>query len=131
MIRKSLLLVACFVWLLALVGCGGGASDPMVGTWSLKLNEDMKKMMPKDAKEPTVTAEFKGDKTFEVKMNMDGKEQVVSGTYELKEKELTMKATMEDGKPSNDKPEVVTLSEDKKSFPLPGAGAMMGSMHKN
>src|SRR5688572_12061625 len=124
--RKSLSLLVCLAWMLTLIGCG--SSNPMVGTWSLKINDEMMKMMPKGTTPPKVTAEFKGDNTFEVKTNMDGKEQTVSGTYELKDKSLTMKQTMEDGKPSDDKPETVTLSADMKSFPLPGAGSMMGSM---
>lgn len=127
MTKTRVLLVVCLAWMLALVGCGGG--NPMVGTWTLKLNDAIKNA-PGGGDAPIATAEFKADNTFEVKTKMGGSEQTVSGTYELKDKELTMKTTKEDGKPSSDKPEVVTLSDDMKSFPVPGA-AGMGSMVKS
>jgi uncharacterized protein (TIGR03066 family) len=117
-------LIALFA-IFFVVGCG--SSDPMVGTWKMELSEELKKNMPKDQK-VDVVAEFKADKTFSVSMDMMGRKDTVSGTYELKDKTLTMKQTMESGKPSNET-STATLSDDMKSFSAPGTESM-GKMVK-
>ncbi len=106
-------------------GCGGG--NPMVGTWKLVLNDDIKAKMPAGEK-ADVSVEFKADKTFVVLMDMRGRKEEISGTYELKDKTLTMHQKMEGGKPS-DETQTATLSDDGKSFTAPGMDAM-GKMVK-
>jgi hypothetical protein len=121
-------LVPAMLGLLFVVGCG--ASNPAVGTWKLQMSEDMKKNMPPGAAEPNVTAEFKADNTFSISADFMGQKKTGSGTYTVEEKTIKMKTTMEDGKAaSNPKEESVTLSEDGKSFDLPGSGGM-GKMVK-
>lgn len=120
----ALSLVA-FVLLLA-VGCGKGG-NPMVGTWKMEFSDDLKSKMPKDSK-MDIVAEFKDDKTFTVKVDVMGRKDDVSGTYELKEKELTMNQKMESGKPSTEV-QKATLSDDMKSFTAPGMESM-GKMIK-
>lgn len=121
---KKLLTLAVCLFSLLLVGCG--ASDPMVGTWKLKL-DDKAKDLPA-AMKPEATAEFKGDKTFTVSLKAGERTENMTGTYTLEGKTLVMTATSEGGKPASDK-ETVTLSDDMKSFPLPGSSGM-GQMVK-
>lgn len=102
----------------ALIGCSK-ASDPMVGTWKLQVDEAIASKMPAGEK-IEVTVEFKADKTFAVHSTMGSRHDDIEGTYTLEGKTLTMTTTKEDGKPSSDKPETVTLSEDMKSFEMPG-----------
>lgn len=111
----------------ALVMYGCGSSDPMVGTWKMEFAEEVKSKMPKDQK-ADIVAEFKADKTFNVKLDLMGRKDEVSGTYELKEKTLTMHQTMEGGKPSNET-QTATMSDDMKSFTAPGMETM-GKMVK-
>lgn len=114
----KLRLFICALVAYALAGCSGGG-DPMVGTWKLKLDDAVASKMPAGESVDT-TVEFKADKTFAVDMKMGSRSQKIEGNYTLEDKKLTMTATKEDGKPSNDKPEVVTLSDDMKSFDMPG-----------
>ena len=114
-----------FVLLLG-IGCGG-SSNPMVGTWKMEFSEDVKAKMPKDQK-AEIVAEFKDDKTFTVKVDLLGRKDDVSGTYELKDKELTMNQKMESGKPSSEV-QKATMSDDMKSFTAPGMESM-GKMVK-
>jgi len=99
----------------------------MVGTWKMVLADTVKDKMPKDQK-VDVVAEFKEDKTFTVKLDVLGNKDEVAGTYELKDKTLTMNQTSEGGKPSKET-STATLSEDMKSFTAPGMEAM-GKMVK-
>ena len=99
----------------------------MVGTWKMELSDGMKEKMPAGQK-LDIVAEFKEDNTFSVKLDAMGRKDEVSGTYELKGKELTMHQKMESGKPSDEK-EKVTLSDDMKSFTAPGTESM-GKMVK-
>lgn len=121
--KKLLTFAVCLVSLL-LTGCG--ASDPMVGTWKLQLDEKAN-ALPAGMK-PEATAEFKSDKTFSVTMKMGERTEDISGTYTVEGKSVTMAASMEGGKPSTEK-QNVTLSDDMKSFPMPGAGEL-GKMVK-
>lgn len=114
--KLRLFIVALVAYVLA--GCSGGG-DPMVGTWKLKLDDAIASKLPAGEK-MEATVEFKADKTFAVDMNMGSKSQKIEGNYTLEGKTLTMTATKEDGKPSSDKPEVATLSDDMKSFDMPG-----------
>ena len=117
---------AVLTLLIATVGCG--ASNAMVGTWKLEVDESMKKMVPADFKPPTM--EFKGDNTFTANIEVAGKTSSASGTYKLDGKNLSVTMEVEDGKPTtNKKTETVTLSDDMKSFDMPGA-AGMGKMVK-
>lgn len=113
---KNLFALLALLCLFVVTGCG--SSNPMVGTWKLMLNEDVARVMPADQK-PDVTVEFKGDNTFRVDMKMGERAQNVEGTYKLEGKTLTMHQTKEDGKPS-DETETATLSDDMKSFEMPG-----------
>lgn len=114
---------------LYLAGCGSAASSPMVGTWELQLSEKATKMMPPGSPKPNLTLEFKGDGTFEGSADMGGKKSTAGGTYKLEGKTLTMTTTKEDGKIHDGKPETATLSDDMKSFSMPG-GEEMGKMVK-
>jgi uncharacterized protein (TIGR03066 family) len=121
-------LIASFVALLAVlmvVGCG--SSNPMVGTWKMEFAEAVKDKMPKD-QNTDIVAEFKADNTFNVKIDLMGRKDEVSGTYELKDKTLTMHQKMEGGKPS-DETQTATMSDDMKSFTAPGMESM-GKMVK-
>ena len=91
----------------------------MVGTWKLQVAEAVASKMPAGEK-LDATVDFKADKTFKVDMNMGSRHQTIEGTYTLEGKTLTMTSTKEDGKESHDKPEVATLSDDMKSFEMPG-----------
>lgn len=124
--RKVLAFSLVTFVLLAAVGCGG-SSNPMVGTWKMELSDEVKKKMPADQK-VDIVAVFKDDKTFTVKVDVMGRKDDVSGTYELKDKELTMHQKMESGKPSNET-QKATMSDDMKSFTAPGMEAM-GKMVK-
>lgn len=95
----------------------------MVGTWKLQMDESALKEMPAGMKAPEMTLEFKGDGTVTGSFVMGEMKSTMSGTYSLEGKKLTMKVTHEDGKPSDGgKEDVITLSDDMKSFELPGAG---------
>jgi hypothetical protein len=139
--RKTFGILVCLLAMLS-VGCGkaetsadttattGSApatANPMVGSWKLEPTEAMKKEM--GDKIPTATAEFKDDNTFVMTMTQGERTDSISGKYTLADKTLTLTPEAEDGKPSNDKPETVTLSDDMKSFPTPGASDM-GKMVK-
>lgn len=123
--RKYLASFLVSLALLVAVGCG--SSNPMVGTWKMELNEAAKKTMPANEK-VDVVANFTADNKFSVKLDVMGRQDEVSGTYELKDKTLTMKQTMESGKPSSEI-STATLSDDMKSFTAPGLDAM-GKMVK-
>ena len=99
----------------------------MVGTWKMEFSDAVKEKMPKDQK-AEIVAEFKDDKTFTVHVDVLGRKDDVSGTYELKGTELTMNQTMEGGKPSKDV-QKANMSDDMKSFTAPGM-ADMGKMVK-
>lgn len=121
---KKLVVFAICSACLFMAGCG--SSNPMVGTWKLELDGQAKELP--EAMKPVATAEFKSDNTFNVNMTMGERKEELSGTYALDGKSLTMNVTMEGGKPSTEK-ETVTLSDDMKSFPLPGPSGM-GNMVK-
>ena len=108
------------------IGCAK-SGNPMVGTWKMEFSDDVKSKMPKDQK-ADIVAVFNEDKTFNVKVDVMGRKDDVSGTYELKDKELTMLQKMESGKPSNET-QKATLSDDMKSFTAPGMESM-GKMVK-
>ena len=93
----------------------------------MELSEGMKQKMPAGEK-MDIVAEFKDDNTYTVKVDAMGRKDDVSGTYELKDKELTMHQKMESGKPS-DETEKATLASDMKSFSIGGTGSM-GKMVK-
>ena len=112
--------------MLLAIACGK-SSNPMVGTWKMEFSDAVQEKMPKDQKSDIV-AEFKEDNTFTVKVDLLGRKDDVSGTYELKDKKLTMHQKMESGKPSNETQEA-TLSDDMKSFTAPGMESM-GKMVK-
>lgn len=86
----------------------GCAKDPIVGTWT------------GDAPGPggqkaTVSMTFKSDKTFQATMAAGGKSLDFSGTYELKDKALSLTALKGDGKDipkAMQHPETATLSDD-------------------
>jgi uncharacterized protein (TIGR03066 family) len=103
--------------LLALIGCS--KPDPMVGTWQLQMDPAINSQLPSSQK-ISATVEFRADKTFTVDLNLGSRKEQLEGTYTLEGKTLTMTPTKENGKPSSDKPEVVTLSDDMKSFEMPG-----------
>ena len=123
--RKFFAPILALFALLSAFGCG--SSNPMVGTWKMEFSPEVKDKMPKDQK-ADIVAEFKDDKTFNVKLDLLGRKDEVSGTYELKDKELTMNQTMESGKPSNET-QKATMSDDMKSFTAPGMESM-GKMVK-
>lgn len=113
---------------MALVGCG--STNPMVGTWKLQIDESALQQMPPGMKKPDLTLEFKADGTMTGSFVTESRESTMAGTYKLDGKTLTMKMTEEDGKPRADaKEDSVTLSDDMKSFEIPGAGAQ-GKMVK-
>jgi len=121
-------LVPALLGLMLVVGCGAG--NPVVGTWKLQMSDDVKKNIPAGTTPPSVTAEFKADNTFTITADFMGQKQSGSGTYTVEEKTLKLKTTMENGKAAtNPREETVTLSEDGKSFDLPGSGGM-GKMVK-
>lgn len=123
--RKALAFsLVTFVLLLAMA-CG--ASNPMVGTWKMVFSDDVKSKMPA-GQSADIVAEFKADKTFVVKMDLLGRKDEVTGTYELKDKELTMHQKTEGGKPS-DETQKATMADDMKSFTAPGMESM-GKMVK-
>jgi len=111
-------LVCLILVLCSIIGCGG-SSDPMVGTWKLQPNPEVQSKMPA-GESFDATVEFKADKTFTVNMAIGSRKDELEGTYTLDGKTLTMTTTKEGGKPSNEKPETVTLSDDMKSFEMPG-----------
>ncbi len=117
---KKLLIFAVLTICLAITGCG--SSDPMAGTWKLEVSEDMKKLMGDNS--PTSTAVFK-DGTVKLTMAMGTRTEELEGTYKLEGKTLTITPTKEGGKPSNDKPETITLADDMKSFDMPGGVKMV------
>lgn len=121
--KKLITFAVCLLSLL-LIGCG--ASDPMVGTWKLQLDDNVK-ALPAEMR-PNAMAEFKADKTFTVSLKAGTRAEDMTGTYTLEGKTLVMTATSEGGKPASDK-ETVTLADDMKSFPLPGSSGM-GKMVK-
>ena len=124
--RKALaFFVASLVVVLA-IGCGG-SSNPMVGTWKMEFSDDVKSKMPKDQK-AEIVAVFNADNTFKVNVDVLGRKDEVTGTYELKDKDLTMKQKTENGKP-NDETQKATMSDDMKSFTAPGMESM-GKMVK-
>lgn len=118
---SKLMLVLVFCISLLLVGCS--KPDPMVGTWKMSLDDTLAKQLPKGMQMPTATLEFKADKTFTVTTVAAGKTSSMDGTYKLEGKSLTMTVANMEGKPAPEqmkKPETVTLSEDMKSFDMPG-----------
>jgi hypothetical protein len=118
---KRILVAVATVAAFAIMGCG--SSNPMVGTWKLQMSDEMKKNMPAGAK-ADVTIVFKDNSTFEASTDMMGMKSSAKGTYKLEDKKLTMTATEVDGQKKTDKPETVTLSDDKKSFDVPGGMGM-------
>lgn len=124
--RKLLAFPFAFVILFVVAGCGG-AGNPMVGIWKMEFSKEVQEKMPSDQK-ADIVAEFKADKTFNVKLDLLGRKDEVTGTYELKDKELTMHQKTEGGKPS-DETQKATLSDDMKSFTAPGMESM-GKMVK-
>lgn len=123
--RKVLAFSLLSIVFVLAMGCG--ASNPMVGTWKMEFADDVKSKMPKD-QNADIIAEFKADKTFVVKLDLLGRKDEVTGTYELKDKELTMHQKTEGGKPS-DEVQKATMSDDMKSFTAPGMESM-GKMVK-
>lgn len=124
--------VLCAVAALLAAGCAslGGSDNPMVGTWKMEADAKALEQLPPGAKAPEMTMEFKGDGTFTARMSgISSSDSNAEGTYKLEGNTLTLTLTKEDGKPSNDKPEAVVLSEDKKSFAIPGSDGM-GKMVK-
>ncbi len=115
--------------LLATLAIGCSKPNPMVGNWKMQLSADALKGMPAGMTAPTGTANFTADGKFTVNMDVMGMKQTMDGTYELKDKALTMTPKNSNGKPSTDKPETVTLADDMKSFDLPGSNGM-GKMVK-
>jgi len=111
-----------------LSGCKKGG-DAMVGTWKLQLDPSLASKMPAGMKAPDVSVEFKDGGTFTASIAAAGKTQTAEGTYKLDGKALTMTTTKEDGTTKAPKDEAVTLSDDMKSFDLPGANGM-GKMVK-
>jgi uncharacterized protein (TIGR03066 family) len=107
---------------LLLAGCKG--DSPLVGRWKLEPSAEARSS-PQGA--PTVSLEFKEDGTFSMLLVSEGRSDTLTGQYKLEGKTLTMTPTSEGGKPSSDPPEVITMSEDMKSFPAPGA-SHMGNM---
>lgn len=125
--RIQILLAALAVALL--LGCGG-SSNPMVGTWQMEMSEEVLKLMPKGQKPPSMSITFADDGTFKGTAAFGDETSEITGEYKLEGKSLTLTPKTEDGKPSNDKPETVTLADDMKSFPIPGSGAGEGKMVK-
>ncbi len=115
--KKLFVTLQFALFTLILIGCG--SSNPMVGTWKLQMDEAMTKSMPANMK-PDVNVEFKADNTFAIKMKIGDRNDDMEGTYKLDGKTLVMTQTKEGGKPSTDKPATATLSEDMKSFDMPG-----------
>lgn len=95
----------------------------MVGTWKLQISDEAKKLMPASA-EPTIVFDFKGDGKMTATIEGGGQKNSMEGTYTLVEKALTLTTTSENGKaPKSSTPVTVNLSDDMKSFEMPG---MMG-----
>jgi len=91
----------------SLVGCG---SNPAVGTWK--------------GSQAGITASItiNADKTFEAKVG-DAKEASLSGTWEAKDKEISLNATKAGGielPKEAQKPQTATLSDDGKSITMDG-----------
>jgi uncharacterized protein (TIGR03066 family) len=75
---------------------------------------------------PKVDVDFREDGTFTFLVKRGDRSDEIVGTYKLEGSQLTMTPTVEDGKPSKEKPITVTLSDDKRSFPMPeGAGTIV------
>lgn len=125
---KLKVLVPALLGLLVVGGCG--SSNAMVGTWKMEITpevqkqiDEAKKVMP-DMKLPEMTMTFKADNTVDATMTMGDTKNTASGTYSIDGKNLKVKMTTEDGKPSkNSREETATLSDDMKSFTInPGMG---------
>lgn len=121
--------ICALITVVALVSCKG-AGGPMVGDWSLELSEAAMKNWPASEAKPNVSMTFSGDGTWTGTASVAGKNTQASGTYTLDGKALKVTTKMEDGKEqSPPRVDTATLSEDEKSFELPGMGAL-GKMVK-
>lgn len=110
-------IVLAFAASLLSIGCG--KANPMVGTWKLV---SAKKVMPPGAKPLVVTAEFKSDNTYSLSDNLFGKKNTIEGTYKVEKKIVTLTLTKANGNPQGPStPITITLSNDGKSFELPGS----------
>lgn len=104
-------------------------SSPMAGAWKLEVSPEAMKDAPKDTKPPEMTMTFTEDGKFMAEMKFGETTSKAEGTFKLDGKSLTIDTVTEDGKPSKSKDETVTLSDDMKSFPIPGSEGM-GKMVK-
>lgn len=103
-----------FLCAASIVVSGCSSSNSVVGTW--KSSET--------GRDSSATFEIKADNTFSAQMT-GTRSDSISGNYKLDGKTLTFTPTMEDGKPSSDEALTVTLSDDMKSFDMPGSGKMV------
>ena len=96
--KKVIALVLCALIAVALVGCSGGSSDGVVGTWKYVLSEEEKQEWLTVGEElgqgmiATIedrVIEVKSDGTWELK-SISTKEIIDQGKYTVKEKSITM-----------------------------------------
>ncbi len=108
---KKFVLPLALLLVIALCGCG---KDLLVGTWIPQA--------PPNSPDVPSSMTFKADKTFEVKMT-SSESAAISGTWELKDKEVSVKALKIAGMdiPANaQKPETAQLSDDGKRMTIQG-----------
>lgn len=107
----------------AIIGCK--PANTMVGTWEMQIDPQVLKQFGAENNPPKASMTFKEDGTFAATFSSGSATQTGEGTYVLKERELTMTATKTNGKAAqNATPQTVTLSEDMKSFEVPGSNGM-------
>jgi len=91
----------------------------------MQIDPQVLKQLGAENNPPKGSMTFKEDGTFTGSFTAGPVTQTGEGTYELKERQLTLTTTKQNGNPATDsKPETVTMAEDMKSFEVPGSGGM-------
>lgn len=97
----------------------------MVGTWKLQVDDKADAATKQMASAVNMSVTFKADNTYEAEITLMGQKSTSTGKYKLDGKSLTMTSQVEDGKPvTTPKDEVITLSDDMKSFDMPNSNGM-------
>lgn len=113
--------------LLAVMAAFGCASNPLVGTWQMKLSDQQQAQIRqleqlgggKQIELPTMSMTFHGDGTCAMTMTMGGKTESAKGTYKMDGNSVTVTPTEANGKKLEGKeaaPATFTLSSDKKTL---------------
>jgi hypothetical protein len=123
----SVILLSLCLWLV--IGCGKSedpaspviptsVTNPMVGLWKLELPDESK------GKDASGTVTFTEDK-FTIEFREGSRTESIAGSYTRSGKMVTLTPEMEGGKPSDDRPEIIILADDMKSFVIPNVKGKM------